>query len=135
MKMFRLLALVLAALFASTTFAATSPENVDGATTVDTAAVKKLFDKGVAIVDVRKDSDWQAGRISDAIHIELKKAFNEGSLGAEVKKGDEVVFYCNGHGCLRSSKATKKAVGWGYTKVYYYRDGFPAWKAAGYPAE
>jgi rhodanese-related sulfurtransferase len=36
---------------------------------------------------------------------------------------------------MRSSDATKLAVGWGFSKVYYYRDGFPAWKAAGNPVE
>jgi rhodanese-related sulfurtransferase len=46
-----------------------------------------------------------------------------------------VVFYCNGHACHRSSKASKLAVGWGWKKVYYYRDGFPAWKAANNPIE
>ena len=116
-------------------FAADSPETVAGATTVDAAKAKELFDQGVAFVDPRKDKDWAAGRIPDAIHLELHKVFNEQSLGAEVKKGDPVVFYCNGHSCLRSSEAAEAAVGWGYTKVYYFRDGFPAWKAAGYPVE
>jgi rhodanese-related sulfurtransferase len=35
--------------------------------------------------------------------------------------------------CLRSSKACVKAVGWGFEKVYYLREGLPGWKAAGYP--
>ena len=112
-----------------------SPMTVEGATTVDAVKAKALFDKGVIFVDTRKDKDWEAGRIPDAIHIELKKKFNETSLSAEVKKTEEVVFYCNGESCMRSSKATVKAVSWGFTKVYYFRDGFPAWKAASYPAE
>jgi len=113
----------------------TSPMKVEGATTVDAVKAKALFDKGVIFVDTRKNKDWEAGRIPDAIHIELKKKFNETSLSAEVKKTEEVVFYCNGESCMRSSKATAKAVSWGFTKVYYFRDGFPAWKAASYPAE
>ncbi|MCB1802561.1 MAG: rhodanese-like domain-containing protein [Gammaproteobacteria bacterium] len=112
-----------------------SPETVDGATTVDTAAARALFDQEAAFVDTRKDSDFEAGRIPGAIHIELKKKFSEESLSAEVGKDEPVVFYCNGHSCLRSSEASKLAVGWGYTKVSYYRDGFPAWKAAGNPVE
>ena len=35
--------------------------------------------------------------------------------------------------CLLSSKACAKAVGWGFEKVYYLREGLPGWKAAGYP--
>lgn len=112
-----------------------SPANIDGATTVDTAKAKALFDKGVIFVDVRKDKDWNAGRVPDAVHIELKKVLSEATLSKEVKKDQEAVIYCNGEKCLRSSKASARAVGWGFSKIYYYRDGFPAWKAAGHPVE
>ena len=112
-----------------------SPETVAGATTVDVAKAKELFDKGVIFVDVRKDKDWAAGRIPDAVHIELKKVLSEATLGKEVKKDQPLVIYCNGASCMRSSKASAKAVGWGYKKVYYFRHGIPAWKAAGYPTE
>ncbi len=124
------------ALFMNTVIAAElSPTTVAGATTVDTAAAKKLFDDGAAFIDTRRNSDWDAGRIPDAIHLELKSNFTEASLSGEVGKGDPLVCYCNGHKCLRSSVCTEKAVSWGFSKVYYYRDGFPSWKAAGYPVE
>ena len=113
----------------------TSPETIEGATTVDAAKAKALFDQEVAFLDVRKDSDWDAGRIPGAIHIELKKKLNEASMTAEIKKSEPVVIYCNGVSCMRSSKATAMAVGWGYSKVYYFRNGFPAWKSANYPVE
>lgn len=112
-----------------------SPTTVDGAKSVNAAEAKALFDKGSIFVDTRKDKDWSAGRIPDAIHLDVKKKLSEETLGKEVKKGDSVVMYCNGESCLRSSKATAMAVGWGYSNVYYFRDGFPAWKAAGYPVE
>ncbi|WP_052741744.1 rhodanese-like domain-containing protein [Kiloniella litopenaei] len=112
-----------------------SPTDVSGATTVNTAEAKALFDEGVYFVDVRKDSDWEAGRVPDAIHIELKKVFSDETLTAEVEKDAKVVIYCNGEKCLRSSQAAAKAVEWGFSNVYYYRDGFPAWKAAGNPVE
>ncbi len=119
----------------SMTAIAESPMMVDGATTVDTDKAQQLFEQEVAFVDVRKDSDWEAGRIPGAIHIELKKKLTKDSLMAEVGPGDEVVFYCNGASCMRSSKATQKAIEWGYSKVYYYRNGFPAWKSASLPVE
>ena len=112
-----------------------SPEMVDGATTVDTEKAKALFDGGAFFVDTRKNSDWDAGRIPDAIHLELKSNFTEESLSGEVSKEESLVCYCNGHKCMRSSKCSAKAVEWGFSKVYYYRDGFPAWKAAGHPVE
>ena len=123
--------------FVATTHAGdkVSPLTVDGAKTVTAAEAKALFDKGTIFIDTRKDKDWNAGRIPDAIQLDVKKKLSEATLGKEVKKGDAVVMYCNGESCMRSSKASKMAVGWGYTNVYYFRDGFPAWKAAGFPVE
>lgn len=112
-----------------------SPLSIPGATTVDVTQAKQLFDNGVLFVDVRKDKDWNAGRIPDAVHLDVKKVLSEETLLAEVKKDEPVVFYCNGHSCMRSSKAAAKAVEWGWKKVYYFRDGFPAWKGAGLPTE
>jgi rhodanese-related sulfurtransferase len=34
---------------------------------------------------------------------------------------------------MRASLAVGKAIGWGYQRVYYFRDGFVGWRAAGYP--
>ena len=112
-----------------------SPENVEGATTVNTTQAKKLFDSGALFVDTRKNSDWEAGRIPDAVHLELKSNYSEASLSAEAGKDEAIVCYCNGHKCKRSSKCSIKAVEWGFSNVHYYRDGFPAWKAANHPVE
>jgi len=112
-----------------------SPMTIDGATTVTTEEAKKLFDQGVLFVDVRRDSDWEVGRVQDAIHLNSKSTLNEANLLKELKKDEPAVFYCNGEKCMRSSKACKQAVSWGFSKVYYYRDGFPAWKKAGLPSE
>jgi len=112
-----------------------SPQSIDGAVTVDTAEAKAMFDQEVAFVDVRKDSDWDAGRIPGAIHLDIKSKFSEESLAGEIEKGESVVIYCNGASCMRSSDASAMAVGWGFSRVHYYRDGFPAWKAAGNPVE
>ena len=106
-----------------------SPETVPGATTIDATKAKALFDKGVVFVDVRNDADWEAGRIPDAVHLELKKVFTEASLGDVVPKDQEVVIYCNDPKCPRSSTAAAAAVAWSFTKVYYYRLGFPDWQA------
>ncbi len=112
-----------------------SPTEIQGAQTIDAAKAKELFDRGVTFVDVRKDSDFESGRVPGAVHIELKKKLSADSLGAAVKKDQEVVIYCNGPKCMRSSKACAKAVAWGYSKVYYFRTGMPSWKEAGYPVE
>lgn len=135
-KLFPLFLLVLAALAITPAQAAkTSPTEVPGATTVDAAAAKQLFDRGVPFIDVRKNSDWDAGRVPGAHHIELKKRLNADSLGKVVGKDAEVVFYCNGPKCMRSSRAAAKAIEWGYSKVYYFREGYPSWQSSGFPTE
>ncbi|MCW8929787.1 MAG: rhodanese-like domain-containing protein [Gammaproteobacteria bacterium] len=128
---------VLSLISAPLTFAGDeiSPMTVDGAKTVTTEEAKKLFDEGVLFIDVRKDKDWNAGRISDAVQLNIKTKLSEETMSAEMKKDDPAVVYCNGERCMRSSNAAKKAVSWGFTNIYYYRDGFPAWKSAGYPVE
>ena len=112
-----------------------SPETVPGAITIDTARAKTLFDSSAIFVDVRNEADWEAGRIPGAIHLELDKVFTEASLSAVARPDQEVVMYCNGTKCPRSSQAAASAVGWGFTRVYYYRLGLPDWQAAGYPVE
>ena len=112
-----------------------SPMTIPGAITVDAGEAKKLFDQEVTFIDVRKDTDWAAGRIPGAEHIELKKVFSEETLSKVVNKDQMVVFYCNGPKCMRSSKASALAVGWGFEKVHYFRGGLPAWKAESYPVE
>ncbi|MDH5648295.1 MAG: rhodanese-like domain-containing protein [Gammaproteobacteria bacterium] len=112
-----------------------SPQDVPGARTITAAEAKKLFDREVEFVDVRNDKDWDAGRIPGAIHLDLKKSFTEEELAKIVGKDTEVVIYCNGPKCLRSSEASALAVKWGYKKIFYFRGGIPDWKAASYPIE
>ena len=120
---------------AATELVDATPLEVNGATTVDAAGAKALFDNEAAFVDLRKENMWNSGRIPGAIWLDFKKSFSEESLSGEVGKDEQVVFYCSGVRCPRSSKAASKAVAWGYSQVYYFRDGFPAWKTANYPVE
>lgn len=131
----RFTGIALSILFAGAALARESPLTVAGATTVDTAKARQLFDQEVAFVDVRKGSEWDAGRVPGAIHLDFKSNYSSDSLAVEVPKNEQVVLYCNGAKCLRSSVASARAVEWGWTRVYFYRDGFPAWQAAGHPVE
>lgn len=121
--------------FSTGAMAETSPMAVQGATTVNAEQAKTMFDDGALFVDVRKQTDWDAGRIPDALHLDIKSALNKDALLEETSLDDKIVFYCNGHSCLRSSAASALAVSWGFKNVYYFRDGIPAWKNAGYPVE
>lgn len=113
-----------------------APLTVEGATTIDAAEAKRLYDEGVAFVDPRGDADFEAGRIPEAMHLPVKGSeFTKENLAKLVDPDEPVVFYCNGQKCGLSSMAAAKAVSWGWNKVYYFRDGFPGWKSAGYTVE
>jgi rhodanese-related sulfurtransferase len=127
---------MMAALLAVSAVQADSPTEVEGATTVDVATAKALFDRGVAFVDVRSDYYFDAGHIPSAVHLRLATAaFSESALAEVASKDQEVVIYCDGPWCSVSSEACEMAVSWGWKKVYYFRDGHPGWKAAGYPSK
>lgn len=121
--------------FSMPTFAELSPETIDGATTISIEDAAKFFDEGVIFVDVRKPSDYEAGRVPGAVHLDVKTNFSTETLEEATAKDERVVIYCNGHSCMRSAKATALAVGWGFSQVYYMRDGFPAWDVSGLPVE
>lgn len=116
---------------------AAAPLAVSGAKSIATKEAKALFDKGALFIDPRRESDWENGRIPDAEHLELSSTFNETTLlkVTDNNKAMPIVFYCNGPKCKRSAQCSELALQWGFTNVFYYRDGFPAWQAAGYPVE
>lgn len=127
---------VLLILFSSLSFAkGVSPESVSGAKTITPTEAKQLWRQGVKFIDTRKSSDWEAGRIPGALHINIKTEFDKKNLLKHVDLNEPVVTYCNAIKCLRAANAAKKLVDYGYQKVYYYRLGFPSWKNAGYPYE
>jgi rhodanese-related sulfurtransferase len=118
-----------------------SPETVAGATTVDAAKAHELWKQRAVFIDVRKKGQFDSGRIPGAINLAYgpeitgEQPFNAAALEAVVAKGDSVVIYCNAKGCDRSSWGAALAAEWGWTKVYYFRLGYPSWKTAGYPVE
>ena len=127
---------MIVALLAVSVAQAESPTEVEGATTVDVATAKALFDWGVPFVDVRSDYLYGAGHIPGAVHLSLSGAFgNETELAKVASKDQEVVIYCDGPSGSRSSTACGLAVSWGFKKVYYFREGYPGWEAAGYSSE
>ena len=124
---------IVALLFAASAVQAQSPTEVEGATTVDVATAKALFDRDVPFLDVRSSNRYDAGHIPGAAN--LSTALTESELAEVAGKDQEVVIYCGGSNCHRSSGVCKRAVSWGWKKVYYFRDGYPGWEAAGYTSE
>ena len=112
-----------------------APEHINGAKTIDTVTAKSFFDHCIPFIDVRGLNNFNAGHIPDAYHLPVKSDFTEQNLHAVAKQNEPVVIYCNGINCMGSSVAAQKAVEWGWTKVYYYREGMPAWKQHNHPIE
>jgi rhodanese-related sulfurtransferase len=101
---------------------------VKGATTIDVATAKALFDQDVAFVDVRGPNPYAESHIPGAVSLPF---ISEAELSKVVRKGQDVVIY--GYGGSLRPYAVAEAVFWGYKKVYYLRDGFSGWDTAGYP--
>ena len=109
-----------------------APEKIEGARTISTVTAKLLFDKGYHFIDVRGLDDFKIGHIPGAYHLSIKSDFDEQNLSAIVKKTQPVVIYCNGILCMGSSIAIKEAIDWGWSNIFYYREGIRDWKQRGY---
>ena len=112
---------------------AVSPLLVPGASSIDVLEAKQLYDRGVVFIDVRPVADWSSAHIKGAIPLDFETKFTRESLSDVINLENPAVIYCQGPRCLRSSKAVEKAVSWGFTNIYYFRDGYPAWKIASFP--
>lgn len=122
------------------------PETLAGAKVVTADDVEKLRASGAPIVDSRVASEYAEGHIKGAINVPYreksakstdfdasKDEFGLAKLPSD--KAGDIVIYCNGPECWKSFKASTAAIKAGYTKVNWYRGGFPDWKAKGLPSE
>ena len=99
-------------------------------TTVD--EVKRRLDapRNFVLVDVREESEWNAGHIPGAIH--LGKGVIERDIEQKVPETDkEIILYCGGG--FRSALAAESLTKMGYTNVISMDGGWRGWKEAGHP--
>lgn len=108
-----------------------APMQIPGTTYCDSKQAYFLHKKGVKFLDVRPLAHYKRGHIKDAINIYVD-ALTPETLAKLIKPNEEVVVYCNGRTCSLTPEAIIKMLSWGYTHIYYYRDGYPAWKYYGY---
>lgn len=123
-----------------------TPEVLPGVTIVTAAQVKKMMDQKVPLYDVRPVEHYREGHIPGAISVHYQSnSPKEPDFDDAVDRFDlsklpqdkqaPMIFQCNGAECWYSYKAARYMARRGFTKVYWYRTGLPAWKAAGYPIE
>jgi rhodanese-related sulfurtransferase len=72
---------------------------------------KKKNNKQVVIVDARSNYEFETLRIKDAINIPVaNKNFEEELMRLRQKTNKTIVFYCNGHRCMKSYIAAKRCL-------------------------
>lgn len=104
---------------------------------VDADQLKAWIDQGkkMLLADSRVASEYKESHIPTAISIPAP-IMDQYRAKLPKDRSYPVVFYCNGWPeCKKSHEACDKAVQWGYTQIYWFRDGIPAWTAKHYPLE
>jgi rhodanese-related sulfurtransferase len=87
-------------------------------------------DQRVKLIDVREDSEWQAGHAAGSAH--LGKGIIERDIEEKVPdKSTELILYCGGG--YRSALAAAALQEMGYTNVFSMAGGWKAWKESGAP--
>jgi rhodanese-related sulfurtransferase len=95
-------------------------------------ARKRLETAKARLIDVREESEWEAGHALGAQHI--GKGVIERDIEQKVPdRNSELILYCGGG--FRSALATDNLQKMGYTNVASMSGGWRAWQAAGAPVE
>ncbi len=96
------------------------------------AAMKRISEANATLVDVREESEWEAGHARGAMH--LSKGLIERDIEKAVPQLDsEIILYCGGG--FRSALATKALQEMGYANVWSLAGGWRAWETGGAPVE
>lgn len=115
---------------------AEAPLEIDGAKTVSLTEAKTLYEEGAVFIDVRGRSDWSLGHVEGAVHLDFNAdEFAVLYLSEDLDRSTPIVFYTSSALNIRGAMASFFASNWGYSNVYYFRDGYYSWMAADYPVE
>ncbi len=79
--------------------------------------------KGMMILDVRSDKEYEQGHIPGAVHVQLADI---GDKVKKLKKDKELVVYCRSGN--QSIWAIKRLMGMGYKNLYNLKGGYSAWQ-------
>ncbi len=111
--------------------------DMDTAIEVKLPFAKKFFDaSGAIFVDAREADEYADGHIKGALSVPFDAAAANPDLLKPFKNaGKPLILYCSGGDCELSHDLAKNMLADGIRKVLVFTDGYPAWKAAGYPVE
>lgn len=100
---------------------------------VNVDEVRRKLESGKAnLIDVREESEWEAGHARGAQH--LGKGVIERDIEGRVPdKSTELILYCGGG--FRSALSADNIQKMGYTNVSSMAGGWRAWQAANAPIE
>lgn len=118
-----------------------TPRELPGATVVDPDMVAQLMKAGAIFIDTRTEPEFKTGRVPGARLVpyvekspkdaDFDPGLDQFDLGKLPQERDAaLIFACNGAECWKSFKASHAALRAGYKRVYWFRGGFPAWRAA-----
>lgn len=117
-----------------------------GVKLVEAKEVVDLQKQGALLVDTRKATEFSEATIKGAISVpyDPEKSAKEANfdpaqdkfaLAKLADKNAHIVVFCNSGTCWKSYKAAAVLAKNGYKNVYWYRNGFPDWKARKFPTE
>jgi rhodanese-related sulfurtransferase/DNA-binding transcriptional ArsR family regulator len=95
------------------------------------ALMQRLGDGSVIVLDVRPEEEYRAGHIPGALSVPVDDL--EAALQT-LPKDKEIVAYCRGPYCVFSDEVVLALSARGY-EASRLTEGFPEWRAAGYPVE
>ena len=112
-----------------------TPESIKGSTKVDTDAVVELVSSvdNLTLIDSRIMEDRVYGHIEGSVSLPDINTNCKTLAKMVPDHAAPVLFYCNGIKCGRSVRAVNIARDCGYSKIYWYREGFADWQATGLP--
>ncbi|MAR90563.1 MAG: rhodanese-like domain-containing protein [Pseudomonadota bacterium] len=120
----------------SVTALAEAPHEVMGAQTVDLTQARNLFDDGAVFIDVRDAQSWSLGHIEGSVNLDFNASeFAVLYISKELDRQTPIVFYTSSPLNVSSAMASFFASNWGYSNVYYFREGFYSWMAADFPVQ
>jgi rhodanese-related sulfurtransferase len=91
--------------------------------------MRRLRNRDVIVLDVRPESEYDAGHIAGARSIPIREL---NSRLRELPKSRRIVAYCRGPFCVFADEAVTRLRARGY-RAFPLEGGFPEWKLRGLP--